>query len=130
MPVAPAYNTAKPLSDLFFQEYQAIWDTGATHSVITEKVVTECGLKPYSACRVQTANGSIYSPIYLINLLLPNNAGMVELDVTRANLEGEADVLIGMDVIGNGDFAITNKSGKTIFSFRIPSMESIDFTQE
>ena len=38
-------------------------------------------------------------------------------------------MLIGMDVINAGDFAITNKDGKTVFSFRIPSMERIDFTQ-
>ena len=39
----------------------------------------------------------------------------------------EYDVVIGMDVICNGDFAITNQDDKTTFSFRIPSEVEIDF---
>jgi len=41
----------------------------------------------------------------------------------------EYDVVIGMDVICNGDLAITNKYGKTTFSFRIPSEAEIDFSK-
>ena len=37
----------------------------------------------------------------------------------------EYDVVIGMDVICNGDMAITNKDDKTTFSFRIPSRRLI-----
>ena len=33
-----------------------------------------------------------------------------------------------MDIISMGDFAISNKDGKTVFSFRVPSLERIDFT--
>jgi hypothetical protein len=32
-----------------------------------------------------------------------------------------------MDIITQGDFAITNFGGRTMFSFRLPSLESIDF---
>ena len=41
----------------------------------------------------------------------------------------EYDVVIGMDVICNGDFAITNQDDKTTFSFRIPSEVEIDFSK-
>lgn len=37
------------------------------------------------------------------------------------------DVLIGMDIISNGDFAISNYEGRTQFSFRIPSQEHIEY---
>ena len=40
------------------------------------------------------------------------------------------DVLIGMDIITQGDFAVTNLGGKTKFSFRIPSQASINFVTE
>jgi len=40
------------------------------------------------------------------------------------------DVLIGMDIIGNGNFAVTNKDSKTVFSFRMPSVERIDFAKQ
>ena len=37
------------------------------------------------------------------------------------------DVLIGMDVISKGDFAISYYNGKTQFSFRIPSQNDVDY---
>ena len=45
----------------------------------------------------------------------------------------QPQLLIGMDIIDLGDFAVTNADGITAFSFRIPSVEEIDFipdTQE
>ena len=38
--------------------------------------------------------------------------------------------IIGMDVIGFGDFAITNVGKQTWMSFRMPSVESIDYVAE
>jgi hypothetical protein len=49
------------------------------------------------------------------------------ITVTRGVLLG-ADILIGMDIMNQGDFAVTNLNGITRFSFRIPSMAAIDFT--
>ena len=40
------------------------------------------------------------------------------------------DVLIGMDIINEGDFAVSNEYGATTFSFRIPSVENFDFAAE
>lgn len=37
---------------------------------------------------------------------------------------------LGVDVIGIGDFAITNFNGKTVLSFRAPSMECIDYVRQ
>jgi hypothetical protein len=37
------------------------------------------------------------------------------------------DVLIGMDIISLGDFAISNFDGKTQFSFRIPSQRHVEY---
>jgi preprotein translocase subunit SecA len=39
-------------------------------------------------------------------------------------------MLIGMDIIARGDFAVTNYDGKTVFSFRMPSVEQIDFVEQ
>ena len=52
------------------------------------------------------------------------------LRVTEGDLPGDVEVLIGMDIIGSGDFAISNKDGKTAFSFRMPSLERIDFVEQ
>lgn len=112
------------------QEFMAIWDTGATNTVITQKIVDACGLRPTGQCIVHTPNGQMITDTYLISLMLPNNAGIPELKVSRGQVFGDAEVLIGMDIIGAGDFAVTNNGGKTTFSFRIPSTTTIDFVKE
>ncbi len=35
-----------------------------------------------------------------------------------------------MDIISQGDFAVTNHGGTTKFSFRIPSQKHIDFYEQ
>jgi hypothetical protein len=37
--------------------------------------------------------------------------------------------IIGMDVIGLGDFSITNVGRKSVISFRLPSCEEIDYVK-
>lgn len=111
-------------------EFNAIWDTGATGSVITQRVVQSCGLKPIGMAIVHTAKGQSRSNVYFVSVFLPNKVVLPQLRVTEGGLPGDADVLIGMDIIGQGDFAVTNKDGKTVFSFRIPSLERIDFVKQ
>jgi hypothetical protein len=68
--------------------------------------------------------------VYLVSVFLPNNVCFSPLRVTEGDLVGDVEVLIGMDIIGRGDFAISNKDGKTAFSFRMPSLERIDFVEQ
>jgi predicted aspartyl protease len=110
------------------QCFQAVWDTGATNTAISQKVVNECELKPVGVTVVSTAGGVCETEVYLINIFLPNQVGFPGITVTKADL-GPCDVLIGMDVICKGDFALTHQNGKTVFSFRYPSMTTIDFLQ-
>ena len=49
--------------------------------------------------------------------------------VTKGNMKG-AEILIGMDIINQGDFAVTNLNGITKFSFRVPSTAHLDFVEE
>lgn len=107
--------------------FNGIWDTGATASAITENVVKKCGLKPTGMVQVKTAGGIVNNaPTYLVSLMLPNKVGFTSLRVTELPIES-ADILIGMDVIVRGDFSVTNYQGRTVFSYRIPSIERIDF---
>ncbi|MBU2535232.1 MAG: SEC-C metal-binding domain-containing protein [Chloroflexota bacterium] len=112
------------------KEYKALWDTGATGSVITRKVVDECGLKPIGRANVHHAKGTSSTLVYLVSVFLPNNVCFHALRVTEGDLVGDVEVLIGMDIISRGDFAISNKDGKTTFTFRMPSLERIDFVEQ
>jgi hypothetical protein len=57
--------------------------------------------------------------------ILINTVQLTELQELR-----NTDVLIGMDIISLGDFAITNLNGIPWFSFRVPSAAHIDFVPE
>lgn len=124
--VSQAFDPHNTKEEPPLKEFQGIWDTGATHSVITQKVVDECALKPIGVTQVYHAGGKELCERYLVNITLPNNVVVYQIGVTKAKFSG-SDVLIGMDIINKGDFVITNFDGNTTFSFRIPSLECIDF---
>jgi hypothetical protein len=54
----------------------------------------------------------------------------MNLKVSEGQLGGAIDVLIGMDIIGRGDFSVTCVGGKTCMSFRFPSKATIDYVAE
>ena len=110
------------------KKYRAVWDTGATHSVITARVVQELDLKPVGITIVHTANGETHQKQYIVNFYLPNQVMFSMLRVTEAPLHG-TDILIGMDIISQGDFCVSNFEGKTVLTFRIPSCEEFDFVK-
>jgi hypothetical protein len=111
------------------RQYQAIWDTGATNSCISQKVVDECGLKASGVAQVFGVHSDELSDTFLVCIGLPNQMGIPSLRVTKGKLK-HFDVLIGMDVITKGDLAITNLNGNTVFSFCMPSHKCIDFVAE
>lgn len=110
-------------------QYRAIWDTGATGTVITQKVVDACGLSPTGVVEVLTAAGKTRTNSYLVNVWLPNRVVIPNVGATLGKIADDVDVLIGMNIIGQGDFAVTNCNNKTVFSFRWPSVECIDFVK-
>lgn len=111
------------------KRFTALWDTGATNSVITKDVVEALALAPTGIGKVFHANGDCTANTYLVNILLPNNVGIPSLKVTEGILTG-MDVLIGMDIITGGDFAISNSDGKTTFTFQMPPTHKHDFVKE
>ena len=130
--VAEAFDLAgDPTSFPTSLETDALWDTGATHSVITPKVVTALNLKATGTTFAQHGGGRTQQDTYMVNLMLPN--GVAFAGVIMAEMDKVVDdfgIIIGMDIISNGDFSITNFGGKTCFSFRIPSKQTVDFVKE
>ena len=109
-------------------QFKAIWDTGASSSAISPRVVSALGLVPTGWGFSDTAAGRSKVQKYGINLLLPNGVGFRSMEVSCNNMK--VDVLIGMDIISQGDFCITNKGGQTIFTFQTPSSHDYDFVKE
>jgi predicted aspartyl protease len=110
-------------------QFVGLWDTGASGTVISKTVVDKIGLKPIAKSKVFHADGNSIVNVYAINLFLPNQVAFQFVKVTEGVLSG-FDLLIGMDIISAGDFSISNVGGKTVFSFRVPSVQEVDFVKE
>lgn len=110
------------------KEFTAVWDTGASSSAISLNVVNALGLIPTGKGVSETAAGPVEVDKYSINILLPMNVGFSSIQVSCNRMN--VDVLIGMDIISSGDFCITNKGKKTVFTFQTPSSHTYDFKKE
>ena len=66
-------------------KYDAIWDTGATNTVISEKLAQELNLTPIGKVNVSTAGGIIEVNKYILGLKLPNNLHIKNVMVTAVN---------------------------------------------
>jgi hypothetical protein len=112
-------------------EVLALWDTGATASCISQKLARLLDLKKIDMCQVRGVTGTQQSPVYLVDILLPSNVAINNVRVTEFLDNGNFEVLLGMDIITYGDFAISNKDRKATVSFRTPPSDNpIDFVQD
>jgi hypothetical protein len=102
----------------------------ATNTCITANVAQRLGLIATGKTNVHTANGQATQNTHIVNVSLPNNViveGVTVSEITA--LSGGCDVLIGMDIIGAGDFSVCNHNDATVVSFRIPSLHHIDYAK-
>ena len=109
--------------------YRAIWDTGATNSAVTAKVIGDLKLIATGKVTVKTANQEVERDQFLADVELPTGVCIQSVPVTEATI-ADCDVLIGMDIINLVDFSVTNCNGKTTMSFRVPSIREIDYVRE
>ncbi|MBQ0039734.1 MAG: retroviral-like aspartic protease family protein [Treponema sp.] len=98
----------------------ATWDTGASRSCISKRIVEYLNLKPVGLNTYNTAAGSVECYEYVINVILPNSVCCRQILVSEFSGAENTDMLVGMDIICLGDMAITNANGITMMSFRIP----------
>lgn len=114
----------------------ALWDTGASGCAIDDSKAKSLGLPVVSRVLMNHAGGQSWSDVYLADIAIPNSSepntyvGITNVKLTGCKLLSGFDMIIGMDVINRGDFCITNKDGKTVVSFRIPSQTKIDFAKD
>lgn len=106
----------------------AQWDTGATRSCISHDVVRELELVSVGRVNVLTPSGEGVMSTYCIDVVLPNSVRVDGIIAGDSEI-GRQDIgmLIGMDIISQGDMAISNVDGKTVFTFRAPPRSVIDF---
>jgi hypothetical protein len=107
---------------------QALWDTGASGSCVSKSLANRLGLKSVELCYVSGVGGIHRSNVYTVDILLPNRVAVNGVRVTEFFDNGSFNVIIGMDIITIGDFAISNQGGKTTVSYRMPPDDApVDF---
>jgi len=83
-PLTQAPPPGKPVS--------AIWDTGATNSVVSQKVIDECGLTQTGLTEVHGVNSVDHGAHFSGHIQLPSGVGYQEVQVTRGTLPHGSDV--------------------------------------
>lgn len=124
-----AHVSTDDTSSGMFLSCDAIWDTGAMASVISTEIVTALNLSPVSRCMTYHAQGQSLVNVYMVDVILPNKILVRDVQVTEGRLSGFG-MLVGMDIINLGDFALTHKNNNTVFSFQIPSTHEYDFVKQ
>lgn len=98
-----------------------MWDTGADHTFISKRLVDKLELKPFKQIIITHSGGNMLVPVFQIDLAVIDNENTVmtfySIEAGMSVIRSEVDLLIGMDIISQGDFSISNSSGKTIFTF-------------
>jgi len=126
--VFPAFDPPAPQPQ--GKTYKALYDTGATQSAVSLRIVSELKLISIGAVNVGVGGGTLTTSSHLINVGLPNKVMFSTLRVASMALPPDIDVLVGMDILGAGDFAVTHYQGRTTFSFCCPARREIDFVAE
>lgn len=122
-------NQVKVVSRGQSLEVPAVWDTGATRTCVSTVLAEKLGLESRGTSTAITPSGRDVFPSFLVNLELPNGVTVNDLKVVGTQIHKQRlGVLIGMDVITQGDFAVSCKAGRTQFTFRMPSVEDADYT--
>ena len=108
-----------------------LWDTGASGSCVSEKIVNDLQLIPTGRQKILTPAGEKIVNTYMVDIVLPNKVMVKSVPVCDSDIGKQGlDVLIGMDIMTMGDISITNYNKKTFFTFRMPSQCAVDYVMQ
>lgn len=108
-----------------FHADKAMWDTGADTTVVSSRVVRHLHLRPCQKGNIIGIGGANDTDFYLVHIKLPTNVFLVNLEVVETGFE-DYDIILGMDIITETDFLITNAEGRTTFQFRTPTVGGVE----
>lgn len=95
----------------YTQVSSMVWDTGATNTLISSQVVDALELVPLEESLVEGVGGIVKSLVYEISLYLANDIVFKNVKALCSDI-GDYDLVVGMDIIAQGDFVVSNNQGK------------------
>jgi len=119
--ILPKYTTSAAFRGVPI-EVEALWDTGATITCIKPALWERINLRPFEPGRAKFAGigGKVEADLTFVDLLLTSELKIKNCPIYAVDFPGDADMLVGMDIIKIGDFAVCNADNKTSFSFAVP----------
>lgn len=100
---------------------KAVWDTGATSSMISAAIARKLALAPTGTIQIAGVHGVQNAKCYSIDIVFGNKFTIPMLKVSEASDFGGFDMLIGMDVIGKGKMLIDGTENKLKVCFQFPA---------
>jgi len=115
-------------------KFRALWDTGATLTAIKPKLRDRLQLsmvRTGSTAKIAGLGGLFDADYTVLSLRLRENFEINWCPVYVLDYSVDVDIIIGMDIIGMGDFVVCNTENKTSFSFVMPPLpDKTDFTEK
>jgi len=103
----------------------ALWDTGATISAITPKLVNDLWFVPAGTMAISGITGALDVEFILATIQLPDGILRQNIKMAVCDFSQNINVILGMDIITLGDFELLHGNNNTVFSFTSPPSEKI-----
>lgn len=100
---------------------KAIWDTGATSSMISSAMAKKLQLQPHGTVQIAGVHGIQNARYYFVDMIFGNGFAIPAIKVSEAADFGGFDMLVGMDIIGRGIMSIDGTKEHLKVSFLYPA---------
>ena len=105
---------------------QAKWASGSKFSSVTPAIAAALGLPKAAAAEVWHPAGTALRTAYRLRVYF-NPHDFVDIEAVEMEAPFDYGLIIGIDIIYQGDFFLTHHEGQTLLRFRIPSQGTHDF---
>ena len=102
------------------RQYTGIWDCDSSGTRISQKVVQDLQLKAVGTVPVRQceANEKVRE-VFFLSIALSPDIVFSDVRVTNGYFPPDFDVIIGLDLITQGNFSLSQQNGKTIVEFLV-----------
>ena len=132
--ILPVFSEVKSLCHVPIK-LKALWDTGATITAVKHYTLNRLKaplVRTKASAKIVGIGGmSVEANYILTNIHITEDFYIQHCPTYIMDFPSDFDMIIGMDIIGMGDFAVCNTDCTTSFSFVVPSLpDRIDFIEK
>jgi hypothetical protein len=131
--ILPIASSDKTLCNMPI-EVNALWDTGTTLTFIKPEIRDRLKLRMVrvdSPASIAGLGGLVKADFTIVSIFLTSNFAIEYCPAYVVDFPVKFDMVIGIDIINMGDFAVCNTENKTSFSFVVPPLsDRINFSDK